>query len=211
MPFLSQIPALLGLAAALVLHAAPAETTYRPPMDNQRLAYWPKRVAETRRWSEFMYGTDDFRPRLIVEHFTGSAEQQPAIDFWNSAPDATWVHFIIDPEGHITQLAPLDVLAKHAYGVSPWAIGIEHVGETDGEIMRNQRMTRASYQLTCWLRERLHIPLRGVIGHSEVPSNPRFGFTSAGWRWIEETDYEFHTDFSHHTMVKYRERLRSVC
>lgn len=180
-------------------------------MVRQKLAFWPKRVAETRKWSQFMHGTAEFRPRLIVEHFTGSSEQQPAINFWNSAPDATWVHFIIDPEGNITQLAPLNVLAKQAFGVSPWAIGVEHVGESDGEIMRNEQMMRASYLLTCWLQERLEIPLPSVIGHGEVPANPRFGFTPAGWEWIEETGYKFHSDFSHRTMDKFRQRLASVC
>jgi N-acetyl-anhydromuramyl-L-alanine amidase AmpD len=180
-------------------------------MRNERLAYWPERVADTRAWSQFMYGTVSFRPRLIVEHWTGSTTQDAAIGYWDSSPDATWVHFIIDPQGHITQLAPLNVLAKEALGVSPWAIGVEHVGLSDGEIMGNYRMRRASYRLTCWLQHRLHIPLRGVIGHGEVTSNPRFGFTPEGWDWIEETGYEFHTDFSHRAMVNYRDHLQAIC
>lgn len=205
------VSALLSVLAALALHSTPATAPGRPAIVNQRLDYWPARVADTRKWSRFMYGTDQFRPRLIVEHFTGSANQEDAIGFWNSAVDATWVHFIIDKSGRITQLAPLDVVAKHAYGVSPWAIGVEHVGESDGDVMGDRRQRRASYQLTCWLQQRFDIPLEGVIGHGEVTSNPLFGFTRAGWRWIHETDYEFHTDFSHRTMVKYRARLRSAC
>ena len=180
-------------------------------MRNERLAYWPERVADTRAWSQFMYGTANFRPRLIVEHWTGSTTQDAAIGFWDSSPESTWVHFIIDPQGHITQFAPLNVVAKEAFGVSPWAIGVEHVGVSDGEVIGNHRMLRASNQLTCWLQHRLHIPLRGVIGHGEVTSNPRFGFTPAGWDWIEETGYEFHTDFSHPAMVRYRNDLREVC
>jgi N-acetyl-anhydromuramyl-L-alanine amidase AmpD len=195
---------------ALVL-AGSAAAFPRPPIEQERLAFWPERVADTRKWSRFMYGTDVFEPRLIVEHWTGSTEQQPAIDYWNTSPEATWVHFIIDPQGRITQLAPLDVLAKHAIGVSPWAIGIEHVGLNDREVMSNLPMRRASYQLTCWLQERLKIPLRGVIGHGEVTDSPRFGLTPAGWEWIESTGYEFHRDFSHHTMRHYRDRLRGVC
>ncbi len=180
-------------------------------MRQVKLAYWPERVDDTRKWSRFMYGTDRFRPRLIVEHWTASATQESAIGYWNTAPDATWVHFIIDPQGRITQLAPLDVLAKHAFGVSPWAIGVEHVGRSDREVVSNRRMRLASYRLTCWLRERLAIPLRGVIGHGEVTSHPRFGFTSAGWGWIKSTGYTFHEDFSPPTMRRYRERLRAIC
>jgi beta-N-acetylhexosaminidase len=176
-----------------------------------RIALWPKRVVDTPAWSRFMYGTAVFRPRLIVEHWTGSTTQAAALQYWDRGPDSTWVHFIIDPLGQITQIAPLDALAKQAFGVSPWAIGVEHVGRTDSAVMRNSRMRRASYRLTCWLRHRLHIPLEGVIGHAEVPSNPLFSFTPAGWRWIEETGYEFHTDFSHRTMARYRDRLRAIC
>jgi len=158
-----------------------------------------------------MYGTDDFEPRLIVEHWTGSKTQVAAIDYWDESAESTWVHFIIDPQGHITQLAPLDVVAKHAYGVSPWAIGIEHVGENAGDIMGKRLERQSSYRLTCWLRERFGIPMRSVIGHAEVPSNPLFGFTRAGWEWIESSHYEFHEDFSHQTMKNYRGHLREFC
>jgi hypothetical protein len=206
-----RLPVPIFVFSLLALLAAPAAASTRPSIRNEGLAYWPERIATTRAWSRFMYGTDTFRPRLIVEHWTGSATQDAAVDYWNSAPDATWVHFIIDPQGHITQLAPLDALAKHAYGISPWAIGVEHVGESYGEIISNPLMRRASYQLTCWIRSRLNIPLRGVIGHGEATSNPRFGFTPAGWDWIEETGYEFHSDFSHRSMVGYREHLGERC
>ena len=201
----------LGTVATFALLTAPAAASTRPQIVNERLAFWPERVAETRSWSRFMYGTATFRPRLIVEHYTESATQDAAVGYWNSAPDATWVHFIIDPEGQITQLAPIDVLAKHAFGVSPWAIGVEHVGTSDGEVMGNPMMRRASLELTCRLRKSLHIPQRGVIGHAEVPSSPRIGFTPEGRQWIEETNYQFHTDFSHRTMVRYRERLAAAC
>jgi hypothetical protein len=203
----------IGIAAVtlLALVSVPAVAATRPPMRTERLAYWPKRVADTRAWARFMYGTADFDPRLIVEHWTGTTTRTAAVEYWDRSPEATWVHFIIDPQGHNTQLAPLGDLAKQAYGVSPWAIGVEHVGLTDAEVMGNTRLRRASYRLTCWLRHRFEIPVRGVIGHDEVSSNPRFTFTSAGWRWIEETGYEFHTDFSRRTMVEYRDRLRTLC
>lgn len=195
----------------MLLVPAAATAYTRPPMSNERLAYWPERIGTTRTWSLFMHGTASFRPRLIVEHWTDGTTAQGAIDFWNSEPEATWVHFIIGPEGHITQLAPLDVLAKQAFGVSPWAIGVEHVGRSDGEVMSNPREMRASLQLSCWLQDRFQIPLRGVIGHGEAPANPRFHFTPEGWAWIEETGYRFHTDFSHPAMERYRKRLRSAC
>lgn len=199
------------LLAAVLLALGAGEAQARPWLKQLQLAYWPERVQKTREWAQFMYGTDMFRPRLIVQHWTESTTQEAAIGYWNTSPDATWVHFIINPRGEITQLAPLDALAKHAFGVSPWAIGIEHVGTRDREVMRNRRMRLASYRLTCWLQERLNIPLRGVIGHGEVTSHPRFGFTPVGWDWIASTGYAFHGDFSSRTMRQYRERLRAIC
>lgn len=190
---------------------AAASASSRPPMSSERLAYWPERVATTRSWSLFMHGTATFHPRLIVEHWTDSTTKAGAVGFWNSEPEATWVHFIIDPQGHITQLAPLDVLAKQAFGVSPWAIGVEHVGRSDGEVMRNRRELRASFRLTCWLRDRLKIPVRGVIGHGEALDSPRFHITPEGWAWIAETGYRFHEDFTHPAMVRYRKQLRAAC
>jgi len=202
---------LIALAGLLALAAPPASAALRPPIEQQRLAFWPERVAHTRAWSQFMYGTDLFQPRLIVQHWTESTTQDAAISYWNTSPEATWVHFIIDQQGRITQLAPAGVLAKHAFGVSPWAIGVEHVGTSDGEVMSDRQMLAASYRLTCWLRKRFKIPLRGVIGHGEVTSHPRFGFTSEGWDWIESTGYRFHEDFSAQTMRTYRSRLKKVC
>lgn len=194
----------LGVLAAVVL-AAPAHA--RPPMERTQLAYWPERLASTSEWARWMYGTDTFEPHLIVEHWTASERKAGALDYWNSAPDATWVHFIIDRRGQITQLAPTDVLAKHAFGVSPWAIGVEHVGTDDASVMSNRRMRTASYRLTCWLRRRLDIPRKGVIGHGEVLANPRFTITPEAEYQLAAEGYEWHTDMSPATMRRYRAHL----
>jgi N-acetyl-anhydromuramyl-L-alanine amidase AmpD len=208
---LTEFRVLVAAVALAISAVGPAEGATRPLMTNEKLTYWAERVEHSRNWAHYMYGTGRFQPRLIVEHWTQGLTQEAAVGFWNSGPEATWVHFIIDQEGKITQLAPLDALAKHAFGVSPWAIGVEHVGINDREVMSNPLMRRASYELTCWLRERLRIPIRGVVGHGEVPSHPRFGFTPEGWDWIETTGYTFHEDFSPRTMRNYRERLRAIC
>ncbi|HEX2127618.1 MAG TPA: N-acetylmuramoyl-L-alanine amidase [Solirubrobacterales bacterium] len=203
--------ALLLAAVAAVALAFPAAAQARPAIEHDRLAYWPQRVESAREWSLFMHGTDRFRPRLIVEHWTEGDRRYQAVNFWNSGPDRPWAHFLIDRRGRVTQFASLTTLARQAMGVSPWAIGIEHVGRSDGEVMTNPAMRRASYELTCWLRRRLDIPTRGVIGHAEITSHPRFHLTPAGWEWIHSTGHTFHPDFSRPTMQRYRERLRTVC
>jgi hypothetical protein len=197
---------------ATTARAGAIYTESRPPMDRVGLTYWTERQAAARSWSRLIHGTDRFRPRLIVEHWTGSDELEAAIDYWNSAPDQAFTHFMIDTDGTIIQIAALDVLAKHATGVAPWAIGIEHVGVRDAEVMANRAQRRASFRLTCWLRDRLRIPVRGVIGHGEVHASPRFTVTPEGWADLAAKGYAFpRGDFERPAMRRYRAALRVVC
>jgi hypothetical protein len=205
---------LLVLAATSLFTVSQAharEAISQPPMEHIQLAYWPERVEATREWARSFYETETFQPQMIVEHWTGSTVQQGAIDFWNANAQQPWAQFIIDAEGHITQIGDLNVIAKQATGVSPWAIGIEHVGVSVPEIMGHPPQRRASFQLTCWLRERFHIGNADVLGHAEVRSSRFFHLTQAGWDWIAETGYQFHEDFPHGSMVRYRRHLRRAC
>lgn len=199
----------------LALCASPsvvqAKSIPRPPMKHIQLSYWPERVAAAREWAQSFYGTEEFRPRMIVEHWTGSPVQQGAIDFWNANAQQPWTQFIVDVDGQITQIGPLNIIAKHATGVAPWAFGIEHVGMSAPEIMGNPRQRRASFRLTCWLRDRFHIGNKDVLGHAEIQSSRFFHLTQAGWDWIAETGYQFHDDFPHQAMTRYRDHLRRLC
>ena len=58
-------------------------------------------------------------------------------------------------------------MCRHTVGLNWTAIGIEHVGMTDAEVMRNPRQMAASLALTAWLMSRFHIKLGDVIGHNE--------------------------------------------
>jgi N-acetylmuramoyl-L-alanine amidase len=180
-------------------------------MRREQLADWPERLALTRKWSEVMYGTATFQPRMVVEHYTESPTQAGALEFWDHSADATWVQFIIDKDGTITQLAPLDVIAKQAYGVSPYAFGIEHVGWSDAEVLGDAAQLNSSLRLTCWLRQKFDIPVADVVGHAEVPASPNFGFTLQGWEWIEQNRYTFHMDMRHRDMKRYRVLLSNRC
>ena len=63
-------------------------------------------------------------------------------------------------------------MCRHTVGLNYTAIGIEHVGFSDGEILRNTRQMAASLRLTRWLRCRYGIGVNNVIGHSESLSSP---------------------------------------
>ena len=68
----------------------------------------------------------------------------------------TCAHFVIDTDGTIYQLVPLDTICRHTVGLNYTAIGIEHVGTSDGEMLGNAAQMRASLRLTAWL----HVALR---------------------------------------------------
>ena len=79
----------------------------------------------------------------------------------------TCAHFIIDTDGTIYQLVQLAVMCRHTVGLNWTAVGIEHVGTSDQQILGNGRQMASSLALTSWLMSRYHIMLGDVIGHNE--------------------------------------------
>src|SRR5581483_8103938 len=77
----------------------------------------------------------------------------------------TCAHFVIDRDGTIYQLVPLGIRCRHTVGLNYTAIGIEHVGTSDAQILANRRQMAASLRLTAYLMGRYGIPLGNVIGH----------------------------------------------
>ncbi len=128
---------------------APTTTTTAPPpppprLRRPRIVWKPipfpaARLAETAAYSERHYGLDTWRlrhPHVIVEHYTASTTMMSAWSlFAQDVPDSelhelpgTCAHFIVDTDGTIYQLVPLDVICRHTVGLNSTAIGIEHVG-----------------------------------------------------------------------------------
>ena len=87
---------------------------------------------------------------------------------------------MIDRDGTIYQLVPRSIMCRHTVGLNYTAIGIEHVGFSDGEILRNTRQMAASLRLTRWLRCRYGIGVNNVIGHNESLARPITASASSG-------------------------------
>ena len=130
------------------------------------------------------YGIDSYRlrdPKVIVEHYTVTVDlpadvqhvraRQRRTPSCTSCP-GTCAHYVIDRDGTIYQLVPRSIMCRHTVGLNYTAIGIEHVGSSDGEMMNNGRQLAASLRLTRWLRCRYGIGVNNVIGHSESLSSP---------------------------------------
>jgi len=84
------------------------------------------------------------------------------------------------------------------------ALGIEHVGRSDAEILNNARQLKALLRLTAWLRCRFGIKVSGVIGHNESLSSPYHHENVARLR------SRTHDDFQRAAMQIYRRKLRRL-
>jgi N-acetyl-anhydromuramyl-L-alanine amidase AmpD len=114
----------------------------------------------------------------------------------------TCAHFVIDRRGVIHQLVRLGIMCRHTVGLNWTAIGIEHVGYSDAEVLSNSRQLDASLHLVRWLRCRYGIPIGDVIGHNESLTSP-FHHEN-----VPSLRTQTHNDFNHGDMQIYRARLR---
>jgi beta-N-acetylhexosaminidase len=199
------------LAALFLLTAVPV----KPPIVQKPIPFGPQRRAETVRYAERHYGLHTWRlehPRVIVEHYTASTTFSSA---WNTfaadVPDSelhelpgTCAHFVIDTDGTIYQLVPLTTICRHTVGLNWTAIGIEHVGTSDAEILHDKRQLAASLRLTLWLMHRYGISLPNVIGHAESLTSPYHRERYAPWRC------QTHADWQHADMNVYRAKLAAL-
>ncbi len=189
----------------------------RPSIRWNPIPFGPTRKAQMAAYVRRHYGsflkptwrlTD---PHVLVIHYTESSYSSAYNTFATDVPDselhelpATSAHFLIDPAGAIHQLVALGTMARHTVGLNWTAIGIEHVGYSDGQVLANRAEIRASLRLVHWLRCRFHIAVRNVIGHAESLSSPYHHEDVASLRT------QTHGDFIHRDMQIYRRRLSAL-
>ena len=190
-------------------------SAHRPPIRRLPIRFDARRRAEMRAYAERHYGIGTYElrdPRVIVEHYTETADARSAFDiFARDVPDSelhelpgTCAHFVIDRDGTIYQLVPLAIMCRHTVGLNYTAIGIEHAGFSDDAVLSNAAELRASLALTRWLRCRYGIGVDGVIGHSESLSSPYHRERVARLR------SQTHADWTRADMDVYRRRLRAL-
>ena len=202
------------LATALVVLFA-GSAAPKPAIVWKPIPFGPKRRAEMAAYAARHYGLHTWRlvhPRVIVEHYTANDSFSAT---WNTfaadAPDpelnelpGDCAHFVVDRDGTVYQLVPLDTMCRHTVGLNWTAIGIEHVGTSDASILDDPRQLSASLKLTLWLMTRFHISLPNVIGHSESLTSPYHRERYAPWRC------QTHADWQHADMVVYRRKLLAL-
>ena len=191
---------------------APASAAPRPPIVKRFIPYGPRRRQEMAAYCRRHYGRDTYRlvhPHVIVEHYTETPSF--AATYNTFAPDqpdtelhelpGVCAHFVVDRDGTIYQLVPLGIMCRHTVGLNYTALGIEHVGFSDQQILDDHRQLQASLELTRWLRCRFHISLANVIGHNESLSSPYH------YERVVRLRTQTHDDWKHADMQRYRAAL----
>ncbi len=199
---------LFAVAAAGLLFPSPPA----PEMKSWPIPYGQKRKREMAAYSARHYGERTWRlqrPRVIVEHMAQASSAAAVHNtFARDVPDVelhelpgVCAHFVISSRGRIFRLVNLRTRCRHTVGLNWTAIGIEHVGYGDGDVLRDRRRLRASLRLTHWLQCRFGIRLRNVIGHAESLRSPYHH------ERVPSLRRQTHGDWRHASMRIYRQKL----
>jgi N-acetylmuramoyl-L-alanine amidase len=197
-----------ALVAALLAFSPPAIHQWRIPFPQ-------KRKDEMRAYARRHYGINAYvltKPKVIVEHVAvASSAAATRNTFVPDRPDpelhelpGTCAHFVVDRDGAVYQLVSVKLMCRHTVGLNYTAIGIEHAGFKDADVLGNQRELGASLRLTAWLKCRYGIRLGNVIGHNESLSSPYHR------ERVTRLQSQTHGDMAHASMQTYRRKLRAL-
>ncbi|MGH2957761.1 MAG: N-acetylmuramoyl-L-alanine amidase, partial [Solirubrobacterales bacterium] len=187
----------------------------KPALKKKPIPYKKGRKRDMAGYSKRHYGHFKWRlrsPKLVVIHYAeagsiGSiyntfAPNRPDPEF-HEKPNVC-SHFAVSGGGGVFKFVPVSTRCRHVVGLNHVAIGIEHVGFSDSDVLNRPAQLNASLKLTQWLRCRFAIPVEGVIGHNESLSSP----------YYKELDRRFrgrtHGDFDKASMDRYRSDLQKL-
>lgn len=195
--------------------AAEAAKAARPKIAKRLIPYGPDRRRDMAAYSRRHYGEASFAlrdPKLIVIHYAVAGNISSIFNtFAPNRPDVEYKelpgvcsHYAVGSSGAIVRFVPDKIRCRHVVGLNHVALGIEHVGFSDGDVLRNKRELKASLRLTQFLRCREGLGIKQVIGHNESLRSP----------YYRELDPNFrgrtHGDFPTKAMRVYRKALRKL-
>jgi N-acetylmuramoyl-L-alanine amidase len=212
------VAAAIGAGAGSGAGAQPTATTSavaRPPVHKMLIPYPKKRKREMAAYSKHHYGQYKWRlnnPQLIVEHYAAAGSisaifntfrtDQADVEF-HELPNVC-SHFAVSASGAVYKFVPPTIRCRHVVGLNYTAIGIEHVGFSDQDILGRPAQLNGSLHFTQWLRCQYGIPVAQVIGHNESLSSP----------FYKELDPRFqgqtHQDWNRADMNTYRADLTKL-
>jgi N-acetylmuramoyl-L-alanine amidase len=210
---LALLLAAAGAAGSATSARRPAAV--KPPIRSMLIPFGPKRKRQMAAYSRRHYGENTWRlrhPRVIVEHVAVATTARAVFNaFAPDVPDPelhelpnVCAHFVVDGSGRAFRLVNLRTRCRHTVGLNWTAIGIEHTGYSDADVLGNPRQLRASLRLTRYLRCRFRIPVRDVIGHAESLSSPYHR------ERVRSLRTQTHGDWMHRDTGVYRRKLRRL-
>lgn len=142
-----------------------------------------KRVELTKEYIKEHYGlhVKDIKitPKIIVVHHTAIDDYKDSLSRFtseslpNDRPDIksggavnVSAHFMVERDGTIHQLMPLDFMARHVIGLNYNAIGIENVGGENSSDNLSKEQLKANIELANYLKEKFP-SIEYMIGHYE--------------------------------------------
>jgi beta-N-acetylhexosaminidase len=187
----------------------------RPPITAWPIPFGPKRKREMAAYSKRHYGQRTWRlrhPHVIVEHMAEAGTAAAVHDtFAPDVPDPelhelpnVCSHFVIGPSGKIFGLVNLRTRCRHTVGLNWTAIGIEHAGFADSDVLNDRAQLHASLRLTQYLRCKFKIRVHDVIGHHESRGSPYHH------ELVPSLRRQTHGDWRHSSMRVYRRKLRRL-
>lgn len=168
---------IVALLFAVIASTACAEKLY---IEQKPVQFDSTRTALSLQYLEDHYGIKQqlptIDPRMVVVHWTVVPTFERTFEVFDpptlgsSRPDIEGAgalnvsaHYLVDRDGHIAQLLPDTVMARHVIGLNHAAIGIENVG---GE---SEPLTDAQLKANAWLIRRLaaEYDIEYLLGHYE--------------------------------------------
>lgn len=120
-----------------------------------------------------------FRPTMIVMHYTVTDDAEAVWEGFarGGRMDAgdygmifghVSVQLMVDKDGTVYQLLPLDWRCTGAYGVNHVALSIEMIAANEKDLLSRPRQVWSSICLVRYLMRRFDIPLSKVVSHNDV-------------------------------------------
>ena len=147
------------------------------------IEFGDKRVELTKKYINKHYGLDvediNIKPKIVLVHYTAIDDYEKSLarftsqtlpgdrpDISNASTLNVSTHFMIERDGTIHQLMPLNIMARHVIGLNYSSIGIENVGGEGFVDNLTQEQLTSNILLIKWLKEKIP-SIEYLVGHHE--------------------------------------------
>lgn len=158
-----------------------AEADYLAPVFKSWMLPYQGWEKEYRNYFRRHYGDPalTFKPSMLVMHYTvipsaaatwesfRRGANMSAGDY-GTVPGHVSVQLMIDKDGTVYKLMPLDRRCTGAYGVNHVALSVEMVARSEQDLLSRPGQVLSSFRLARYLMARFDIPLAKVVSHAEV-------------------------------------------